>query len=290
MQDHKKSRLSDDLSELRKQLSVITGELEVVNEKLAESESLRGHFVSNIKNEINNPLTSIVGLARQIMGGNSLSEASVRNMAGYIFTEAFSLEYQLRNIFSASEIEAGEAVVNASEIDVDSLVLNVIDTFSHQARGKDVQVSYDPIAEVDGGVEFVTDIEKLQIVLSNLLANAIEYSKSGGTIEIVASVEDGRLTLSIKDSGEGIGAEKQNKIFDRFKQLDFGTSKLHKGHGLGLSVTKAFVEMLEGSITVTSAEETGSVFVVTIPEAGLEDEEEMFAVDGNVFVFEEEEF
>lgn len=270
-------------------LRILTKKLEQVNRKLQESEAMKSDFLSNIRNEMNNPLTSIMGLSRQLISGASLTPESVYPVAGMIHSEAFSLDFQLRNIFAAAELEAGEITVNNSTVDIDALMKNVIDMFRFRAFEKNLAVSYAPIAEDRAERAFFrTDPEKLQLIVSNLLNNAIEFSHDKGRVKARAWIEGGYLNLSVEDHGVGIDAAEQTVIFDRFKQLDSGSKKRYRGHGLGLSITKDLVGLLLGTISVSSAPDKGSLFTVTaIPEIKSQAETDAFAINGNVFIFEE---
>jgi len=287
-------RIADEmlLDELKKRLEenriavanlrAVTQNLESVNEKLRQSESLKSDFLSNIRNEINNPLMSIMGMAKQIMDGNADADTA-QAMAGTIYHEAFDLDFQLRNIFAAAEIEAGETTVSVAQVDVTALVRGLIAAFGHKAAEKRLTVVFEPGEEP---LTFRTDPDKLQKVLANLLANAIEFNREGKRVTIRAWRERARLNMSIADEGLGIPERDRKKVFDRFVQLEAGIRKRHKGHGLGLSITKALVEMLEGTITLTGTEGNGCVFTVSIAELGTDRAVDVTSGDGNEFIFE----
>lgn len=270
-------------------LRVLTKKLELVNRKLQESEAMKSNFLSNIRNEIVNPLTSIMGLSEQVFSGD-VDEETVITMAQMIHKEAFDLDFQLKNIFAAAELEAGESSFSVSNVDVVTLIENLIDSFSHQAKQKNLKVKFECKCpeEDDGRYYFRTDAEKLQIVLSNLLSNAIKYSFKGKQVKISAGKEGKRLRINVEDRGRGIGNKEKEKIFDRFRQLDSGVRKSHKGHGLGLSVTKALVEVLDGSIELSSVAGKGCVFSLSVPESGARTGMDVYSEDGNEFIFENE--
>jgi signal transduction histidine kinase len=263
-------------------LRAMTQNLEAVNEKLRQSESLKSDFLSNIRNEINNPLMSIMGMAKQIVDRKADAETA-HTMADTIYHEAFDLDFQLRNIFSAAEIEAGETTVSVAQVDVATLVRGLIAVFGHKAAEKKLTMEFEPGA---GPLTFKTDPDKLQKALANLLANAIEFNREGKRVTIRAWREGERLNISIEDEGIGIPAKDRKKVFDRFVQLDAGIRKRHKGHGLGLSITKALIEMLEGTVTLTGAEGKGCVFTVSIAELGTDRAVDVTSGDGNEFIFE----
>ena len=263
-------------------LRAMTQNLEAVNEKLRQSESLKSDFLSNIRNEINNPLMSIMGMAKQIVDRKADAETA-RTMAGTIYHEAFDLDFQLRNIFAAAELEAGESMVSVAQVDVATLIRGQIAVFGHKAAEKRVTMEFEP---GEGPLLFRTDPDKLQKALANLLANAIEFNHEGKRVAIRAWRAGGRLNISITDEGIGIPETDRKKVFDRFVQLDTGVRKRHKGHGLGLSITKALVEMLDGTVTLTGAEGKGCVFTVSIAELGTDRGVDVTSGDGNEFIFE----
>lgn len=266
-------------------LRIVSDKLEKVNQKLQRSEQMKGNFLSNIRNEIINPLSSIMGLSSEIIDG-TIEQASIPNVARMIHAEAFDLDFQLRNIFVAAEIEAGEMVFSPSSADVAALLNDVVDSFSNKVADGKKKVSLR--LEPSGGLLFKTDAEKLQCIASNLLANAIEYSHKGGLIEISARMDGSKLVLSVGDTGIGIEKEKRDEIFDRFRQIEEGIRKSHRGHGLGLSIVKALVDAMDGSICLECHPGAGSVFTVILPEAKGEIPD-IFSEGGNEFIFGGEE-
>jgi signal transduction histidine kinase len=282
--DELQKRLEDNRKALH-DLRVMTRKLETLNVKLAESEALKGDFLSNIRNEINNPMTSIMGLAKQI-AGNDVDPETARRMARMIHNEAFDLDFQLRNIFSAAELEAGEATLCVSKIDVELLVRDLIESFSHRALEKrlTMNIVWDIPQEAGAPFYFKTDAEKLDRILSNLLANAIEFNKEGKSVTITITQKNNHLTISVEDDGIGISCEQRASLFARFKQLDSGARRSHRGHGLGLSITKALVELLEGTVAFTS-DDSGCLFTVSINEAESGAWADTLSEEGNEFIF-----
>lgn len=267
-------------------LSVVNRKLLEMNEKLERSESLKSNFLSNIRNEINNPLNAILGLAGQltIIGAGNEEIASLSSLIG---AEANHLDFQLHNIFMAAELEAGELSPRCTKIHIASAMRELVDSFLHSAAKKSVSIECTAPANEDGSL-VVIDFEKFQIVVSNLLANAIEYSNEGGSVEVSFSVNgEGCLKVSVQDHGVGIAPSDQQRIFDRFVQLDSGTTRSHLGHGLGLSITKALLDLMQGSITLTSAPGEGTQVTVTIPPCSILDDDDSFSEAGNLFLFDD---
>ena len=282
-----KRRFLDNKKALR-DLEKMNEKMEKLNARLAESERLKTDFLSNIRNEINNPLTSILGLSRELLSAKK-DEQTTRLMAQTIYDEAFELDFQLRNIFCAAELEAGETQLHVSRVDVAAFIKNLINAFCHKALKKNLTVSFVCCGARSGdqGLPFNTDAEKLHRVLANLLENAIEYSNAGKTVRIEARNENSVLRISVADEGIGLPKEGRELLFDRFHQFDRGSTKKHKGHGLGLSTAKALVDKLGGKISAADAAGGGSIFSVSVPEsAGGGDS--ALSEDGNEFLFENE--
>ncbi len=271
------------LSELNNQL---TDELKQVNKKLEESESLKSHFVSNITNEIINPFTSIIGLSKSILSVKKEDWKRVITMVAMIHSEAFNLDFQLRNIFVAAKIEAGEISAEISKVNVNQVVRNVIDQFSIESKKKNIQVELINNLPVGSqGAYFYSDAEKIKTIVCNLLSNAIKFSYNDGSVSVEISEADESLVIRVKDHGTGISEGNQKVIFDRFKRVDSGINSINRGHGLGLSVIKALLDILDGKIKISSEKEKGAEFIITIPSA--DSETIHLAMSGSEFLFDD---
>jgi signal transduction histidine kinase len=296
------SRLTDEelFEELKKrirtnkeslqELKELNKELQTVNKKLEESEALKSHFISNITNEIINPFTSIIGLARHILSVSKEDWKTVISMVALIHSEAFTLDFQLRNIFVAAKIEAGEIYPEILNVELKTLINNLLEAFRLEAKKKKLTLELDLKLGNNNDEDifyFKTDPEKLKLVLSNLMSNAIKFSFEGQKIVMKIWKVNEMLHISVQDFGTGITEDNQKKIFDRFKRLDTGINSLNRGHGLGLSINKAILDLFNGTIDIQSKLGEGSIFTISIPEpsqnvAG-------YSTDGNEFLFEEEE-
>jgi signal transduction histidine kinase len=124
--------------------------------------------------------------------------------------------------------------------------------------------------------------------MSNLLSNAIKFSYSKRKILVKVTRAFNKLILEVQDFGSGISAENESIIFDRFKRIDSGINSLNRGHGLGLSINKAVLEILDGTISFTSKINDGSTFIVTLPESTQESKG--ISSDANELFFKEEKF
>ncbi|MHB8835678.1 MAG: sensor histidine kinase [Candidatus Methylomirabilia bacterium] len=267
-------------------LRMATKRLEEVNRRLVESEALKGQFLSNIRNEINNPLAVIIAMAGEISAGIVRDQAECRALSAAIQGEAFNLDFQMRNIFCAAEIEAGEALTTAAQVDLRPLVEATVSSFGPlaAARGVELRTSW----EEDPGVAplFTTDPAKVQLILANLLSNALKFGGGSAAVQVVVQRGADELRLSVEDRGIGIDAADHAAIFERFRQLEGGLVKAYAGHGLGLSIVKALLELLGGTITVDSGLGRGSCFTALIPETKGAGSENVFSDAGNEFFFD----
>lgn len=268
------------LSELNKQL------LEV-NVKLADSEKLKSHFLSNVRNEIINPLSSILSLSSNI-ASMTLSKEEMQKQAKIIFNEAFVLNFQLTNILSSAEIEAGESKLEIYNVDIVELTRSVVNKLSAYARNRKIELVFEKqIPDEFAGRSFKSDPSKLRLILENLILNAVNWSHNNSQVIVNLYEQEEMIQLQVRDFGVGIKKEDQEVIFDRFKQLDDRIFTDNPGHGLGLSIVKAYTEILNGSISVESEPGKGSTFTVWIPFAAEINASEGFSQDGQDFLFDE---
>lgn len=265
-------------------------ELKIANENLAESEALKSHFISNITNEIVNPFASILGLSNNIIASGENDIAKIKNMAELIHSEAFELDFQLKNIFTAARIEAGEAQPDCIKTDIKLLIESIVGAYKYKAEQKQLKINFN--FELDQtlseGSYFRTDPEKLKLIISNLLSNSIKYSNAANRIDVKGWIDENKLKIAVKDYGIGIDPKNLQVIFDRFKRIDSTINSLNPGHGLGLSVTKALLDILNGEIDIKSKRSVGSVFTIAVPQSESTNTDG-YAIDGNEFIFDDQD-
>ncbi len=270
-----------ELEELRKQISELRRENEElvrtlykVNEKLRDSEKLKGHFISNITNEILNPFASVLALAENIRQLNEGEMTVAHRMAELIFEEAFHLDFQLKNIFAAALIEAGLDNLKLSVISFNDMGNQMNRYFRSQLNKKNIHfvVSFTNEMMPDMPVSFTSDREKLDLILKNLISNSIKFSPEGSVIELDFILGREKLSMEVSDHGKGIHPEDRKIIFDRFKQLDEKINSINTGHGLGLSIVQAYTEMLGGTVNLNDNRDGGIRIMISVPESSDADE------------------
>lgn len=258
-------------------------EVSQLSRKLEKSENYKTHFLSNMRNSICNPFASIIGLAQHIIKVQKDDWKKVIRIAALIHSEAFDLDFQLKNIFSAAEVEAGVKQPMPQMVNISDFLNEELTAHRYLFRKKDLAWRIQMKGEQD---KFCTDLTFLSVILSNLLHNAFKYSKQEGEIHITSSIKDDELQLTIKDFGVGIESDKLEAIFDRFERIDDEINSIDSGQGLGLAVVKMLIELLHGTITVDSKHGKFSEFKIKIPEMSgcVEDE---FEIDEADFFIEE---
>lgn len=279
-----KKRLGEN-KKLNNEIGELTEQLKAVNNKLEESEALKSNFISNIRNEIINPFASILAISKHIARVKKEDWKQVISLAFLIYNEAFSLDFQLKNIFAAAEIEAGEINAEIFDVDICQFINIVIDTYKHEANKRKITIDLS-FQNLETGTFIKTDPGKLKLIFSNLLSNAVKFSYDEGNVLVKAWRNDKVLNVSVQNYGKGIEEGGKKIIFDRFKQICLNINTINAGHGLGLSVVKALIGILDGKIKITSQKEKGTKFTVSIPESMSE--ANGFASDGDEFLFDDE--
>ncbi len=241
----------------------MTKNLLELNEKTKRAEAIKSEFLSIIKNEFNNPLSTLLNLSEMI--GKKRDSEQFGSIAEMLHSELLKLDFHFRNIFAATEVEAGEITSFYTRIDFDSLFSEAKKSLTYLIKDKELNVHLENRLKE----EVVSDYSKLSLILANLLSNACEYSYPRGDVTVAIYEEMGDFVLEVKDQGEGIEESRQAKIFDRFHKYSSGKTRAHSGLGLGLSVALGMSEALGGYIIFyTHANET--LFKVTIPRRNSE--------------------
>jgi signal transduction histidine kinase len=160
-------------------------------------------------------------------------------------------------------VESGQAKINLTEFNLNSALRSLNDQFSIMGNQKNVSINLKTSLS-DEDSKIISDNTKLVQILSNLINNAIKFTKDG-TVDFGYVLKDNFLEFHVKDNGIGIPEEYHARIFDRFYQVDSAVSRQYSGTGLGLSICKGYVDLLGGTIRVESESGQGTMFVFTIP-------------------------
>lgn len=236
-----------------------------LNEQLNAATQSKLVFFTNVSHDLRTPLTLIAEPVEQLAVADNLTPQ--QSMLMKIANKNVKILKRLINqILDFRKYENGKLNLNLVESKFGTLVREWAESFNSIARKRDITLTVD--VTLDKDFTLAVDAEKIERVFFNLMSNAFKYTPDNGSIKFICGLDGDNLRFSIEDTGQGIGADDINNIFDRFYQVD----KIHpNGSGIGLSLAKAFVELHGGSIAVESTLGVGSKFTVTLPVVHVEE-------------------
>lgn len=251
------SKRFEQKNETLKEMEFLTKKLYDLNQKLKDTDKVKGEFLSLIKNVFNNPMSSLLNLSRMMQKNEDSPQT--QKIKAFIQTELLKLDFQLNNIFTAAEIEAGEISSYFSEVNIETIFDEALLSFGYLIEQKDLHVK----KEIHIDSPLVSDAKKLRTILLNIISNACEYSFRNKEIKFVASLHNQKLHLSICNKGDVIHRKDKKDVFNRFQKVDKNSKAREsvEGLGLGLSVVNALVESLGGEIDYESSQEETLFFI-----------------------------
>jgi len=263
----------------------IVDELIIAKEKAEESDRLKSAFLANISHEIRTPMNGILCFA-QLLKEPNLTGGEQKEYIKIIEKSGNRMLNIINDIVDISKIEAGMVEMRISETNINEQLDYAFTFFKPEANKKGIELIQNTSLPKKEAI-LNTDREKVYSVLLNLIKNAIKYTDNG-VIEfgykLINSNNKSYIEFYVSDTGIGIATGQQNAVFERFIQADISNRGARHGAGLGLSISKAFVELMGGTIRVESKEDRGSIFYFTIPYAQInpiQEVESEFVVGNN---------
>jgi PAS domain S-box-containing protein len=237
-------------------------ELTRAKDHAEESDRLKSAFLANMSHEIRTPMNGILGFT-DLLQDPDLSSETKRSYIELVHISGQRMLNTVNDIIEISKIESGMVFLNISPTNVNRKVEELIKFFVPEAAAKGLILQLEKLLPEADSV-LLTDALKLYSILNNLIKNAIKFTDQG-SIKVGCSKKDNFLEFYVCDTGIGIPASRKEAIFDRFVQADIGDRRAFQGSGLGLSISKANVEMLGGTIWVESEQHKGSTFYFRLP-------------------------
>jgi PAS domain S-box-containing protein len=234
-------------------------------EELKRAQKAKEQFLANISHEIRTPLNGIAGMATLL--SQKPSEAEQAMYLNAIKSAADNLKVIINDILDLASIESGKLKLEQIGFNLNDLLQSLISTFSHQAKEKKISLRAE--LQDEANQIFIGDPVRLNQILINLISNALKFTHTGSIIIKCAVQKQEKINCHLKfevsDTGIGIPKDKLKTIFESFSQADASVTRKYGGTGLGLTIVKQLVELQEGTITVSSQVDVGSVFTFILP-------------------------
>ena len=237
-------------------------ELIAAKEKAEESDRLKTAFLHNISHEIRTPMNAIVGFSALLEDSKS-DPVAQQSYIETIMQSSNHLLAIISDIVDISNLEANLVKITKSEINVNNTLKSIWNQFQPKALEK--KIEFKCVSELsDSDANILADSTKLTQVITNLISNALKFTDNG-VVAVNLKFEDDFLNFTVSDTGIGIAAEFQDRIFERFFQVHNSTSRIYEGTGLGLAISRAYVELMGGTINLSSKPGQGTTFMFSIP-------------------------
>jgi signal transduction histidine kinase len=235
--------------------------------ELARAYQNKSDFLASMSHELRTPLSAIIGFSELLMGDTSgrFDDQERKRFLGQINSGGKDMLVLINDVLDLSKVEAGQVVLRTEDVLVADVVRNVMSTMELLASKKSIRLETD----VAAAGKVPADFGKVKQMLLNLVSNAVKFTPEGGRVTVVARRLAETLEISVADTGIGIAESDQEEIFKAFRQIDSAAAREQHGTGLGLALTKRFVELHGGQIRISSEPGTGSVFTLSLPLAPI---------------------
>jgi GAF domain-containing protein/HAMP domain-containing protein len=238
-------------------------EIEDKSRQLEIANKHKSEFLANMSHELRTPLNAIIGFS-EVLLERLFGDLNVKqdDYLKDIHSSGKHLLSLINDILDLSKIEAGRMELEPSRVDVDTAIANALTLIRERAQAHGIALAKDVDASLG---TIVADERKFKQILLNLLSNAVKFTPDGGRIEVNARRVDGAAQIAVSDTGIGIAPEDRAAVFEEFRQVGRDYTKKQEGTGLGLALTRKFVELHGGRIWLESTPGRGSTFTFTIP-------------------------
>lgn len=237
--------------------------LEATNQKLRELDQIKSRFFANISHELRTPLTLLMAPLETLLQRYSKSfDTQINDLLLTMHSNGLRLLKLINDLLDLVHLDSGRIKIKTVPVQLQEFICGLVSSVRQVAEDKQIKVS--TTIEPDLGT-VLTDRDKLEKILLNLIFNALKFTPAGGRVEITARHEGNELLLSVKDTGIGISEKHLPSIFDRFWQANGSTQRKYPGTGIGLALVKELTELLGGRVEVQSQEGKGTTFTVHLP-------------------------
>lgn len=230
-------------------------------------ERMRREFIANVSHELRTPLAGVKSVLETLEGGALTDEATAREFIARADAEVDRLVRLVEELLELSRIESGEVPMAQDAVDMDEVLRDAVGRLKHAAAQANVTLHLETTA---GDRMVIGDADRLERAVINLISNAVRFTPEGGSVTLTRTVNDGVLTVSVRDTGVGIDPDQMPRVFERFYKVDRSRQQ-ERGTGLGLAVVKHTIEAHGGKVGAESTPGAGSTFWFRMPLASSHD-------------------
>ncbi len=251
------------LAQQNRELQLNRQQIQLQNLQLLEAARLKSDFLATMSHELRTPLNAIIGFSSVLLRQRTatLTETQVE-MVERILNSGNNLLVLIKDILDLAKIEAGRLNLELEEFNLNQLVAATVAEYQQMAVQKRLELQ---LMEELSNPLVINDNVRLKQVLVNLLSNAVKFTETGNITVKVWELAADKIAIEVKDTGIGISEADMEHIFDQFRQIDQGITRKHGGTGLGLTITRSLVLMMQGSIGVESTPGVGSTLYIELP-------------------------
>jgi len=253
---------NNEIASQNEEYKQINEELFVAKQKAEESMLLKSAFLQNISHEVRTPMNSIIGFS-QLLTKPNLSHEKITLFNEKITISCENLLNIITDIIEISQIETSKVLINEAEFNIIEMINTVYDNVKNRYREKNINFNLNINTNLKE-LYIKGDKYKIYKIIFHLLDNAVKFTPEG-VVKLDCFVSDSTLNFKVSDTGIGISSDKQQLIFEPFRQIEIGTTRKFGGNGIGLSIVKKYTEILDGKLSLTSEVGNGSIFLVQIP-------------------------
>lgn len=251
------------LAKINEEIKIHESMLKKERDRALSADRLKSLFLANMSHEIRTPLNGILGFS-EILASEELDSEEREQYASIIKTSGNNLLQIINDLLDISALESNSLSIDPVEFNLNKLLKKIYSIYQQNSKKENNNIDI-RLIEPDKNIQLLSDQNRITQIITNLINNAVKFTHEGYIEFGVKSTDKEKVMLFVKDTGIGISKEQKKIIFDRFQQAEPNTNKLYGGNGLGLSIVKELLKLLNGEIWVESMVNKGSTFYFTLP-------------------------